>query len=89
MLLYHLLLAGRAIEEKRMRSFRTKGVVLLITLCGALTAMATAGAFVGSCTSATYTDMYFGSDAGADFAAPPREAGADGDDGTGDAGGSD
>ena len=67
-----------------MRNSRAKGVVLWITIAGTAGVLA-ASVLVGGCTAATYTDMYFGSDAGADFVAPPRDAGTDVD-GAGDSG---
>jgi hypothetical protein len=42
-----------------------------------LGALALTGPWLAGCGSATPVDMYFGTDAGADFVAPPREAGAD------------
>jgi hypothetical protein len=51
-------------------------------LAGCVGLLVLAGSMLASCGSATHVDMYFGTDAGADFAQPGREAGL----GTADAG---
>jgi hypothetical protein len=57
-----------------MENPKRRRAVFLVTLAGAAAAaLVTAGVVAAGCSQPTFVDMYFGTDAGAGFVAPPRE----------------
>jgi hypothetical protein len=55
-------------------------------ILGAAWLLALGGSLLAGCGSASHIDMYFGTDAGADFTQPEREAGLSTDGATSEAG---
>jgi hypothetical protein len=66
-------------EKTRVRMTRVRILrsVRLLTLAGSL--LAGCGSLLAGCGSTSHVDMYFGTDAGADFTQPEREAGVGSD----------